>query len=180
MLHLQRGEDVVINRVARERLPVLAEVGHDGLEDGLETPVLLRVGEGRAVFVRCVGARVGRAHADPRFEVGDLRGGKFLVLRRHLESAVAIADGADERAGIRIAGDDGGAGIAALEQAVARIEAQAALDAPALGGMALVAILHQHGPDFLLEEIRLLLRELGRGRGAQTGGEEQQQTGCAR
>ena len=38
----ERGEDVVINGVAGERGPVLAELGNDGLEDGLKAPVLLR------------------------------------------------------------------------------------------------------------------------------------------
>ncbi len=73
----------------------------------------------------------------------------------------------DERAAVRVAGDDGGlCGVAALEQPLARgqVEAAAAL---ALG-MALEAMRVQEGPDLLLEEF-----EVGRGKvsGAGTAGE---------
>ena len=56
------------------------------------------------------------AHLDPGGEVGDLGVGE-LVLGGHLEVDVLVVDGFDEAACSGVAGDDGGAGFAAFEEA---------------------------------------------------------------
>ena len=53
---------------------------------------------------------------------GDLRLGE-LVLRRHFEIA-GVADGRDEQALLRLTGDEGGTGDAALQDALAGVEAE--------------------------------------------------------
>src|SRR5205814_2377686 len=47
-----------------------------------------------------------RSHLDPCSEIGDLAVGKFLVLGRHLQVFVGVANGLDEQTFLRIAGND--------------------------------------------------------------------------
>ena len=62
-----------------------------------------------------------------------------------------MPDRLEEQALLGLAGDDGRPAVAALEQAVAVIDAQAALGV-GVGGVAGVAVADQERPDLLLEE----------------------------
>jgi hypothetical protein len=106
----------------------------------------------RVRVIRCA-PRIGRAHFHPRREIGDL-GFVQRFLRRHGEILVQTPHGFDEQTLLRIAGDDGRAAVPARAQALARIQAQAALQLLRLGAVALVAALHEHGADALFEELR--------------------------
>ena len=72
-----------------------------------------------------------------------------------------VADGLDEPGLLRVAGDEHGAGLAALEHAVARVEGEAALALLGRRAVALVATFGQHGADALLEEFQVLAGRLG-------------------
>ena len=87
-----------------------------------------------------------------RRQVGDL-------LRREAASSGAssgcvlvVADGLEEQALFGLARDDGRPAVAAVDQAVAVVDPQAALGV-GVGRMAGVAVVHQHRPDLLLEEL---------------------------
>ena len=94
-----------------------------------------------------------RAHLDPLRQQLDLGGGQLLVAGRHLPGLVLTADRRDEQALLGIAGHDGGAGIAALEQPAERIDDQPA--ARLVGGVAVtaIAVLGQDRLDLLLVEL---------------------------
>ena len=73
--------------------------------------------------------------------------GKLLVLGRHLQIRVGVAHRFDEQAVVGIAGDDGRAGFAALEQAVAGFHGEIAFEFFGLAAVAFVAIIDKDGPD---------------------------------
>ena len=111
-------------------------------------------------FERAV-ARIGRAHFHPRHEVGDDRVRQLRLLRRHGRVGVLVPHGLDELARVRLAGDDSGLpAVAASLPARARVEKQPGLQLFRLRAMALVAVLHEHRPDLLLEELHLLRRQI--------------------
>src|SRR6185436_6017207 len=83
-------------------------------------------------------AGIGRAALHPRLEVRDHLG-RELALRRHLELLVLVADRLDEEALVEVARDDGRAGLAALEQALARVDVELALQLLRLRAVAGVA-----------------------------------------
>ena len=158
---LQLREDVVVHRV---RGPSLVLHGGRRRElHGLEGPPYFALAGVGVFALGRAGAWVGRAHLDPRDEVGDLRVGELLALGRHLEVRVRVADGADERGLVRVAGDDSGAGIAALEHALAGVEREAALDFALGGAVALEALAGEDGANLVLEERGLVGGERGRG-----------------
>ena len=131
-------------------------------------PRLLHVGGVHRLRAGGFEARIGRAHADPFHEISDEIVGELLVARRHREVAVGVADGFDEQAFVRLAGDDGGAGVAALHPTVARVEREAAFDLLRARAVALVTILDQDRTDLGLEEVGLRggeLRRFGSGGG---------------
>ena len=117
-------------------------------------------------------ARIGRAHVDPAFEIRDHPGGELWFLRRHLEIGVLVADGLEQEA-LGVACDEGGAGVAAGEQAGLQIEAEISAQFLRLGGVAVVALGAEDGLDFFAEEGVAGL-ELRRGVGGQ------RERGCAR
>jgi hypothetical protein len=82
-----------------------------------------------------------------------------------------VEDRPDQEALGGLAGDDGRAVVAPLEQAVAVVDPELALGV-GLGGVAVVAVVDQERPDLLLEELDGL-RVVGRGgyRGPGRGGE---------
>ena len=119
-----RQDEIVDGRLGPRRV---LHLGHAGFRDRLPGPVIFAGILPR--FLRAVSdARIGRAHFDPGFEIGDLLGGKLLVLRRHLQIRIGVAHRLDEQAFLRIAGHDGRAGLAAFQSPLARIEEQAAFD----------------------------------------------------
>ena len=71
------------------------------------------------------GCRPDGAGFDPGDDIFDFVVFEFAALR-HLQGGSGLLDGADEQALFGVAGDDGGAGLAAFEHAVATIEPQAA------------------------------------------------------
>jgi hypothetical protein len=115
-------------------------------------------------------ARIRGAHLDPFFEVGDDGFGQFAA-GRHL--AAFVFDGGEELRMVRIAGDDGGPGVAAAADGVAGIDGEAAGDTGA--GVAGVAALGQDRADLRFEEFRFSGSELSVGgeRGRESG--EQQE-----
>src|SRR5213083_2459467 len=62
-------------------------------------------------------AWIGRAHLHPGFQVMDLLVRKLSagLGGRHLEVGVGVADRFDEKTLVRVAGEDGGAGVAPFE-----------------------------------------------------------------
>ena len=136
-------------RAARRRR---ATGGHLRLAQRLPGPVLLpellvlRRSACRSTTGR-VDLRPGGAVLDPLRQVGDLLG-RELLLRRHLEVVVRRA-GPPGSAGSSPArpGTTAGPPLAALEQAVAVVDAQAALGV-GVGGMAVVAVVDQDGRTF--------------------------------
>ena len=105
---------------------------------------------------------------DPLGERRDLVRREFLAFAGHGLDVLLlrVVDREDQPAGGGIARHDDGTDFAALEDEVAGVEAQARL--LLLRAMAGVAVLRQHRPDFLLEELAL-----GRGRGRTLRGPEQ-------
>src|SRR5262249_37594438 len=97
------------------------------------------------------GAWPGRSHPDPGDQGGDL-GVRPLGLGRHAQFGVLVADGLEEQALVRFARHNGGAGIAALEQAGSAVELKVGLLLLA-SAMARVAVLDQHRSDLLLEKL---------------------------
>jgi hypothetical protein len=161
ILLFEFSQDEAIDRILRPR-----GVLHDGrrvVDRFLKRPPLatfiqLRP-QGRGGGRMCCGdgfghgdARIGRAHLHPRFEVRDLRIGQLLV-RRHLEFFVLVTDGLDQPALVGIAEDNAGPGVAALEQAGARVEQQVRLQLVGFRAVALVAALDEERADYFLEEL---------------------------
>src|SRR5204862_8053944 len=105
--------------------------------------------------------RVGRAHLHPRDDVRDLIVRK-LLLHGHPE-LVGLADGPNEDALLGLPGNDGGTGVAALEESLAAVEEKAALHLVGLSAVALIAALNKNRPDLLLEEFDLVAGQRGSG-----------------
>jgi len=101
-------------------------------------------------------ARVWRPHFDPCFQAGDLLIRKFFVFRRHLQIRISIADRFDEQARVGIPRDDDWAGVTALKECLASIEAQTAFDFLGRLAMAPIAVFAEQRPDLFFEEIDLL------------------------
>ena len=99
-----------------------------------------------------VSFRPGHTGFHPLREVSDLAGGELLVLGRHLEIRVGVADSFDEETFPGVAGNDGRAGVAALEQTFERIEVKPALELLGLRAVAGVAVLGEQRTDFGFEE----------------------------
>ena len=97
-------------------------------------------------------ARVGGTHRDP---LGQPVDGLLRKLRlgRHLQVVVVVRNRLNQAAGLRIAGDDRRAGVAALAEALAGVEQQFALGLAGLFAVALVAVLHQQRADVVLEKL---------------------------
>ena len=105
--------------------------------------------------------RPHRAILHPRREVGDFLL-RELGLGRHLQVLVLVANRLDEQALARLAGDERGARVAALEHGLTRVEQQAALHLLARRAVALETTLGKHGTNALLEELAALIRAGGR------------------
>ncbi len=95
-------------------------------------------------------AGVGGTHADPTLEIGDDRLGQ-LAARRHLQEVVP--QGVEDHTFLRGVRDDRWTDVAPLADRLARVEPQPPLDGFRLGRVALVTVLHEHGPDVRLEEL---------------------------
>jgi hypothetical protein len=62
--------------------------------------------------------------------------------------------GPDEKTRLGLSGNNGRAGITPRDKTSARVQAETALKFLSRGAMALVAMLHQHRPDPLLEKFK--------------------------
>ena len=126
--------------------------GHGRPSHGPERPVrLAHLGDGRRAGFVAVPSGHGApilTHAARAAICGRVE--REPLLGRHLQLALA-ADGLEQQALLGLAEDDGRAGVAALEQGLARVEPQAA--ALLLRAVAGDALLDQHGADVLLEEL---------------------------
>ena len=101
-----------------------AGVGEDGTDFVLEKVVAggafgLGDGEQRDDGLGGLGAIPGGAATDPLGEIGDVAVGELFSLGGHFE-VTGLPDGLDEETLFRIAGDERGAGVAALEHGVER------------------------------------------------------------
>ena len=105
-------------------------------------------------------ARIRRAHFHPGDQIVDLRVGKFLALRRHLQVRIGVTDGFDQQTFFRIAGNDRRARVAAFLPAAFPIELQAAFDFAFGRAVTLVAIVGEDRTNFVFEEIELRLGRL--------------------
>jgi hypothetical protein len=86
----------------------------------------------------------GGAATDPGDEVVDDAAGE-LVLGRHLEVVIGVADGLDKQALVGVAGDERSAGVTALEQCGAAVDAEVV--GSLVAAVAVEALVHQHGAD---------------------------------
>lgn len=157
--------DLALNQLVDARR-VRSGAGGRRFRQRLEGPPGLGFVEGHAPEHLGAGARIGRAHRDPLREDGDLLVGQLSDLgRRHLVVFVGVANGADQKRLLRLAGDDGGAAVAAGLPAVREGERQTTLGHGAV--VAFEAALHQQWADFFLEEFEVLGREVVSGKAGQ-------------
>src|SRR6185295_19038547 len=100
-------------------------------------------------------ARIERALRDPGLEVADRGGVELGAVARHLEFRILVLDRLEQPAFGGLARDDGGAVAAALEQACAGVEREAAL---LLGRrrVARITLLREDGADARLEELAVV------------------------
>ena len=135
--------------------------GEGGLGDGFEGPELaLFFGDGVGGCLDGLDFGFGPEGAvfDPLLEGGDFGFGNFGATEGHLHLVVGVFDGLDEEGVCDVAGDDGGAGFAAFEEAVAGGHGEAAEGG---GGVATEAAVGEDGADLELE----VLGGVGRGGG---------------
>ena len=104
------------------------------------------------VVAALAAAGPGGAHRHPPRQVGDGGIGQFGALG-HLQIDVLVPDRDDEPALFRIAGDDGRARVAPVEQAGTVVEQQSPLELGRLRRVAAVTVFDEDGTDFLLEEL---------------------------
>ena len=153
------------------------------MPDRFECPVLahfVRIGQrGSLLNDGRAGSRVGRAHFYPGNQIGDLFVRKLAAAFAggHLKVFVGVTDGLDQKTLVRIPAHDGGPGVAALEQTIARIEQESAFDFFGVLAVTFVAVLDKDGPDFFLKELDAGRVGFGRGR---PGEERPQEHGCSR
>ena len=120
----------------------------------------VRIGRERSDF----SSRIGRAHADPSLDIGDLMFVKLFV-GRHLKFFVFVTHGFDDQAFLDFARHHGGPGCASFKSGRARIEQQRAFDFFSFDAVAGVAFRDQQRPDFALEEFDAFVCRLRREHG---------------
>ena len=156
------GEDEPVDVVLRPG--GVLHVGHRHRRQPAVRPVLSPhldvdrplVDDGRGLV-----AGIGCTHVDPFFEVGDHLVRQFSC-RRHLEAVVL--EGGEQQALLLLMWHDGGAALPTLGHAVTGIDEQVCLELACpegLGGVALIAVLHEHRPNFRLEEGNVSRRRRG-------------------
>lgn len=149
----EAGEDEAVDFIA-DRDGGL-DGGWGGFFDGLKAPPGALFG---GDFVRGGGGHSADwedgAGGDPIGEEFDIGFGE-LAGGGHLELVVSMSDDLNEEARFGLARGDGGAAVAAFEQGLAGVEAEAT---HGRGGMATVAILGEQGADLHLEEFGGILR----------------------
>ena len=118
--------------------------------------------------------RPGRVHADPFDDRLDLGGVQLRLLERHLLTFDLVPNHAHEQAIVGVSGNDGGAGVAAVDQGLARGNGKTAQQDAVL--MAFLAFRYQDRPHAVLEEV---LRRLSANRGGDGGGSEGDQSGAS-
>ena len=120
-LLLQAGQNKAVD--IRASPVILLHLGNSGLLGSLKGPVVpgffpIRFFDRRVVF-----ARVGCAHHDPLFKVGNNRLGQ-LFLGRHFQILILVTNGFDQQTFLQFSRDHGVARFAALTDAHAGIEHQ--------------------------------------------------------
>ena len=113
--------------------------GHDHLARGR--------GGGAGLLLAGQGAPA-RTHSDKHVDVLRL---ELRLALRHLRRARLLVDRLNQQALCRIAGDDRGTGLAALEQGFARVESQTAL---LIVGVTVVAVGGEDRSNASFEEVR--------------------------
>jgi hypothetical protein len=88
---------------------------------------------------------------DPSRQIGDLLIRKMLP-RRHFQFGMCLSDGLEQQAFFRLARNQRWSAAAAVDHAIAVVQAQAPLGV-GVRGMAVVAIVGEQRPNFLFEEI---------------------------
>jgi hypothetical protein len=88
------------------------------------------------------------------FEVGDDLGGEVL-LRGHLD-VFFVTQRLDEKALGGVAGNDGGAAVAACHQASAVVDVKASLDLGGLGRMTFITLVDEDRPDLRFKKLNPL------------------------
>lgn len=148
--------------IERRGGPLLVFDGWEsGFGDGFEGPELtLLFGDGVGGSFDGFDFGFGPEGAvfDPLLEGGDFGFGDFGAAEGHLHLVVGVFDGLDQEGVCDVAGDDGGAGFAAFEEAVARGHSEAAEGS---GGVAPEAAVGEDGADLELK----VLGGVGRGGG---------------
>ena len=170
LLHLR--EKKLIHGMRRPRR--VRHGGHGDFLHRLETPPVFARSEcclprhvvGRRHGRRIV-ARVQGAIVHPFHEVRDDGITELGPILGHGRIGIVVPDRLDEPTLPRVAGDERGTGVTALEQAIAEIHAQLAL--LLLRAVALVAFGGQQRADALLEEFKLRGRGRERRHGRQPG-----------
>ena len=99
--------------------------------------------------------RIRRSHSYPRFERLDLSG-RELLLGRHLEIGISIADGMYHSTGLEVSRLESGARVASHLPALTKVEPQS----PFLlfGAVALDAVLDEERTHSLFEKLELIWR----------------------
>ena len=104
--------------------------------------------------------RIRRAAFHPFGEVGNLLVGQLFPFRGHLQVLIGVIDRGDQEAFVGMARHDVIARAPAVQQRLARIEHEAALHFVGVAAVAFVAIVRQHRPDLVFEELQNAARYL--------------------
>ena len=165
LVRLQLGENEGVHRrLAPGRV---RDRGHGLGTDGLERPMVPSdTAVGRAAPLRYQGPGVGCPAAHPLDQVRDLAVGKLLALGGHLQVLVLVGNRVDQEAVGGLSRDQGGAGVAAVEKPLPRVEHEPALHLVGVPAVALVATGDEHRPHLLLEEDPVVVGKLLRGVGS--------------
>ena len=114
--------------------------------------------------LRFVGLWPRRPHVDPPLEISDY-GVRQLAFRWHLEGLLLVQHRAVKQARIGLPGNDRWPGFATLKRPLAVVEVQFRLQFFGLCAVALIAMLRQHGTDFVFKELHLFRRRFVGGDG---------------
>ena len=104
--------------------------------------------------VRCLAGGPWGTGRHPALEIlADLLG-ELRAFGGHRRFGIGVVHGPDQQAGFRLSGNNGRTAVPARDETRARVEAETALKFLSRGAVALVAMLHQHRPDPLLEKFK--------------------------
>ncbi len=90
--------------------------------------------------------------------------GSEFAAGRHLQLGVLMTDGLDQQAFLGLAGNEGRAAVATLEDGRSTVEQQAAALFPGFAGMAVLTLLDEQRANLLLEEVAVFRGDRRNGR----------------